>query len=118
MASASSYSFGSRLATVRKRRNLTQAELGGAAGTSSDMVGKYERGDVRPSIEVATRLADALSVSLDYLTGRTSEDEAEDPDTARRLRAIADLAEEERERVYLVLDALLRDFQARGIYER
>lgn len=36
----------------------------------------------------------------------------------RRLRELSGLAEEERERVYLVVDALLRDFQARGIYER
>jgi len=33
------------------------------------MVGKYERGDASPSIEVAKKIADALEVSLDYLVG-------------------------------------------------
>ncbi len=33
------------------------------------MVGKYERGDAIPSLEVAKKIAGAFEVSLDYLVG-------------------------------------------------
>lgn len=34
------------------------------------MIGKYERDDAIPSLEVARNIADALDVSLDYLVGK------------------------------------------------
>ena len=33
------------------------------------MIGKCERGEAVPSIEVAKKMADALEVSMDYLVG-------------------------------------------------
>ncbi len=110
--------FGVRLTLARRTRSLTQAVLGERAGTSGDIVGKYERGEMRPSIEVAARLADALSVSLDYLAGLAETTADADPETTRRLREIAALSADGRERVFMVIDALLRDFQARAIYNR
>jgi transcriptional regulator with XRE-family HTH domain len=41
-------------------------------GTSGDIIGKFERDEVKPSIEVASKIADALEVSLDYLVGKTN----------------------------------------------
>ena len=42
-------------------------DIGGKrAGISGDIVGKYERGEMKPSIETATKLAAVLEVSLDY----------------------------------------------------
>ena len=60
------------MVTLRKRKNLSQGELGKHVGTSGDIIGKYERDEVKPSIEVASKIADALEVSLDYLVGKTS----------------------------------------------
>ena len=36
---------------------------------SSVMIGKYERNEAVPSIDVAKKIADAFGVSLDYLVG-------------------------------------------------
>jgi transcriptional regulator with XRE-family HTH domain len=36
-------------------------------GTSGDVVGRYERGDNSSSIEVVSKIADVLEVSVDYL---------------------------------------------------
>ncbi|WP_443947604.1 helix-turn-helix domain-containing protein [Pedobacter sp. AW1-32] len=33
------------------------------------VIRRYERGEVKPSIRMAARMADGLGVSLDYLTG-------------------------------------------------
>ena len=110
--------FGVRLALTRRQREMTQATLGEKAGTSGDIVGKYERGEMRPSIDVAARLAEALSVSLDFLAGLSKVSGDGDPEAVRRLREIAALDEEAKDRVNMVIDALLRDFQARSIYDR
>jgi len=36
---------------------------------SREIVGRYERNDAVPSIDVAKRIVDALDVSLNYLVG-------------------------------------------------
>jgi transcriptional regulator with XRE-family HTH domain len=59
--------FGERVSIARKTRNWTQTQLAEAVGTSRDLIGRYERDDIKPSIEVAAKIADALSSSLDYL---------------------------------------------------
>jgi transcriptional regulator with XRE-family HTH domain len=33
------------------------------------VIGRYERNEVKPSIEVATKMAEVLQLSLDYLVG-------------------------------------------------
>lgn len=45
--------FGERLITVRKKKKLSQAETGKKIGISSDAYGRYEHGEVRPTIEMA-----------------------------------------------------------------
>jgi len=45
---------------------------GKAVGTSGDIIGKYERDEVKPSVEVTAKIADALEVSLDFLVGKTN----------------------------------------------
>lgn len=47
--------FGTHTATLRKRKSLSQADLGKMVGTSGDIIGKYERDEVKPSIEVASK---------------------------------------------------------------
>ncbi|HAS40400.1 MAG TPA: hypothetical protein DCS93_07975 [Microscillaceae bacterium] len=64
--------FRSNLMIIRRKRRMTQAALGKAIGTSGDVVGRYERSDIIPSIEVVVKMADVLGVSVDYLVGRIS----------------------------------------------
>ena len=64
--------FGEHITTLRKRKSISQSELGKAVGTSGDIIGKYERDEVKPSVEVASKISDALEVSLDFLVGKTN----------------------------------------------
>ncbi len=64
--------FHKRLKEARLKAGLTQKEVATKVGWSSDATYQgYERGVSIPSIELATRMADALGVSLDWLAGRT-----------------------------------------------
>ena len=63
--------FGERLAECRKQSGIEQQELAIVANVPAPSISHYERGHRKPSIENLVRLADALSVSIDFLLGRT-----------------------------------------------
>ena len=106
--------LGEHITALRKRNKLSQAELGKRASTSGDLIGRYERDEVKPSVEVVIKIADALGVSLDFLVGKTSMEL--DSDALKRLEEISALPDDEKSKLYMVVDALLRDFKAKQAY--
>jgi transcriptional regulator with XRE-family HTH domain len=44
--------FGERLLSIRKAKKSSQEELAKAIGVHAPVIGRYERGEVKPSIEV------------------------------------------------------------------
>jgi transcriptional regulator with XRE-family HTH domain len=85
-------------------------------GTSGDVVGRYERGDISPSIEVVSKIADALEVSVDYLIGKTNMEL--DKDTMRRIEDISALSQENKNFVLNLIDMALRDFKTKKAYAK
>ena len=61
------YDFRREVGVLQKK--ASQQELGKLSGISGDIIGKYECDEMKPSIETAKKLADALEVSFDYLVG-------------------------------------------------
>ncbi len=106
--------FGERLILVRKRKKMSQADIGKKIGINGDAVGRYERNEVRPTIEMALKLAQALEVSLDFLTGNS--DTEIDKATLNRIQEINKLTNENKEHIYITLDALIRDFRNKQAY--
>ena len=68
--------FPQRLRAARDLRKLSQGELALKAGLQSSAISHFETGTRKPSFENLRRLADALSVTTDYLLGRVNEVEA------------------------------------------
>lgn len=109
--------FGTRLRECRKAKKLSQSELARILSTNHSVIGKYERDDVRPSIDVVKRLAEELGTTVAYLIGEAESDELfKDPEMLRRLKEINALPPKEREYILYNLDAVLRDFKARQAY--
>ena len=63
-----SKSIGSKIATARKKLNLSQAELAQQVSISPQAVGKWERGESLPDITTLNRLAGLLQVDLNYFS--------------------------------------------------
>lgn len=103
--------LGDNMMLTRKKKGLSQAELGKRIGTSGDVIGRYERGDITPSIEVVAKIADALEVSVDYLIGKTKMQL--DKQAVKRLEDISILPEENKTFVLTLIDMALRDFKVR-----
>lgn len=108
--------FGERLTQVRKRKGLSQAEVGKLIGINGDAYGRYERNEVKPTIEMAVKIAKALAVSLDYLTGNS--DIELDSATLERVQEVTKLSDKDKEHILVTLDALIRDFKNKHAYSR
>lgn len=98
--------FGEHITTLRKRKSLSQSELGKLVNTSGDIIGKYERNEVKPSIEVASKISDVLEVSLDYLVGKTEQEV--NKMTLKRLFDIEKLPKEDKEHIFYMIDNLIK----------
>ena len=106
--------FGLRLASLRKEKKIAQGELAKAVGIHANVLGRYEREEAKPSIDMAAKLADALGVSLDYLIGKT--DMEMDMELRDKILTIQRLPNEERQHVIFAIDAMIRDAKARQAY--
>jgi transcriptional regulator with XRE-family HTH domain len=106
--------FSERLAFARKQKKIKQADLGKMVGTSGDIIGKYERGENTPSIDVATKIANALGVTLDYLV-KDGEYKQIDEETLKRLQDIQQLSPENKSHVFALLDAFLKQVKLQSI---
>lgn len=106
--------FGERLAIVRKRRKMSQADVGKIININGDAYGRYERDEVKPTIEMANKIANALKISLDFLVGNT--DLELDTETLKRVEDISKLSDDNKKHIYILLDALIRDFKTKETY--
>jgi len=106
--------FSDKLSFVRKQKKIKQSDLGKMVGTSGDIIGKYERGENTPSIEVASKIADALGVTLDYLV-KDGEYEQIDQETLKRLKEIQNMSNENKSHVFALLDAFIKQTKLQDI---
>jgi transcriptional regulator with XRE-family HTH domain len=102
--------LGNKIAQLRKTKDITRDELGKAVGTSGAIIGRYERNDITPSVEVAAKIADALDVSLDYLVGNTTI-LVKDKKMLYRLELLDKISDEDRNAILRVVDAFLKEAQ-------
>jgi len=80
-------------------------------GTSGDIIGRYERDEVKPSIEVASKIADELNISLDYLMGKTEFEL--DKSIINRIVEIQSLPDEDKVHILYTIDGLLQNVRTK-----
>jgi transcriptional regulator with XRE-family HTH domain len=106
--------FGQRLLEVRKKRKVSQDELAKRIGVHAPIIGRYERNEVKPSIEVAAKIAEAIGVSLDYLTGIS--DQELDQAIVKQINDLQQLHEDDLKHILKTMSALIRDAKTRVAY--
>lgn len=90
---------------ARKKAGLSQEDLAKQLGTKGPAIGRYERDEMKPSIEVAAKMADILDVSLDYLVGKT--DVQMDKTIFKRVMELSKFSDEDKSHIFAVLDAFI-----------
>lgn len=58
---------GKKIRAIRKAKGLTQEKLGEKADLNYKYIGEVERGEVNPSVETLSAVANALNISLSQL---------------------------------------------------
>ena len=103
------------IADLRVEKGWSQTDLANNSGVSRVMIGKYERGEASPSIEAAKKIADAFGVSLDYLVGE-GQNASFDKKTVQRLQDIESLELPVKEKLFFLIDTVIRDNKAKKAY--
>ena len=100
---------------LRKTKKWSQADLASKTKISQVMVGKYERGDAVPSIEVAKKIADAFEVSLDYLIGE-GQNVTFDKKTIQRIQNIQTLDINTQNILFNLIDTYVQNFKTKQVF--
>ncbi|MDE6274521.1 MAG: helix-turn-helix domain-containing protein [Clostridiales bacterium] len=61
--------YGQRIKELREEKGMTQAHLASLLSTTQSTVGKYEREELQPSIEMIAKLCQVFGASAGYLLG-------------------------------------------------
>lgn len=75
-------------------------------GTKGPAIGRYELDEMKPSIEIAAKMASYLDVSLDYLVGAS--DEQLDKSTMNRILELQKLPDDDKNHIFYPLDNLIK----------
>ena len=108
--------MGDKIQKLRKEKGWSRKHLAQMIGTSGPIIGRHERGEMTPSVEVAKKLAESFKVTLDYLVDDTdSVDDIKDKAMLQRLTDIEKLDQEDKKTIVHVIDSLLRDSENTNI---
>ena len=109
-------SFGKKLKECREEKDFSQAELARKIESHHSIIGKYERDEVKPTIDVVKKLADVLDTTVGYLLGETQDRELlKDPTMLRRLNDISRFPENDKSCILYTLDAMINSVKLKAI---
>lgn len=104
-----------KVVQLRKLKGWSQNELSNRIEVSREIIGRYERSDATPSIDIAKRMAEAFEVSLDYLVGNA--EEKIDKATLDRVLEINKLPGDDRKVVFALLDAFITNRKLKSVMQ-
>lgn len=97
--------FGQKLIEARKKRGLSQEQLGKMIEVDKRIISRYETDKTIPSIDVAKKIADALQVSLDYLTELDYSLYIDDQEMTKLLKGYNKLKDEDKNTIKKIIRA-------------
>ena len=107
--------IGNKITELRKAQNWSQAELADRIQLSRVIVGRYERNEAAPSIDIAKKIADVFDISLDYLVGE-GKNAQYNKKTLQIIEDIEAIEPDTKDKLYFLVNAVIRDYKARQAY--
>ena len=103
--------FHQRLKELRKKKGLSQNELGDITAIHFTQISRYERGDTKPNSDVLTKLAKALDTTVDFLMNGTTTDIVAqaglDKELISRFQSLQNMNKEDRKTILSLIDAFI-----------
>jgi transcriptional regulator with XRE-family HTH domain len=108
--------LGQNTTAFRMKLKLSQNDLVKIVGTSGDVIGRYERDEVKPPIDDVKRLADVLTTTVGFLLGETEDRELlKDPTMIKSLNDIAKFPEKDINHILYTIDAMINSVKLKSI---
>lgn len=100
-----------RLKEERVKKGLSQQKLAELSETHYSNIGRYERGDAKPSAELLNKISQVLEISPDYLINGTLENKAEssitDQELLNQFKKVEKFSDEKKKLVKEFLNAFI-----------
>lgn len=110
------YSFGKKLKECREAKGLSQSQLAKILNTNHSIIGKYERDEVKPTVDVIKNLAEALDTTAGFLMGESSDmNVLKDPAMLKRLNELDKMDSEDKTHITKVIDAFIKSIKLKDI---
>lgn len=85
--------------------------------TYHSIIAKYERDEVKPSIDVAIKLANVLNTTVGYLLGENEDKNVlQDPTMLKRLNVISTLPDDDKHCIIYAIDGLLQNVRTKQAF--
>ena len=102
-------SFGKKLREAREVKGYSQAELARQISSHHSIIGKYERDEVKPTVDVIKKLAEVLDTTISFLMGETeSQNVFKDHVMFKRMAEIEALPTKDKECLLLTVDNFIK----------
>ena len=101
--------FSNRLKTQREALKFSQSKLASEVGLHQSIIGRYERDEAKPTIDVVSKMAGALNTTVGYLLGENDQaDTFKNPDMLRRFKDILSFPKEKQEHILFAIDSMIK----------
>lgn len=101
--------FSKRLREQREVLGFSQTKLASAVKLHQSIIGRYERDEAKPTIDVVSRIALVLGTSVGYLLGETEQAHLfKDKKMLERFQEIVDLPEKEKDCLLMTIDHFIK----------
>ena len=107
--------IGSKISLLRKEKGWSQGDLAEQISASREIIGKYERNENSPSLEMALKMAKAFGVTVDFLLGE-GEYSSYDQDTIDRIKNIQKMDTNTKSVLFNVIDTYIQNFKTKQAF--
>jgi len=107
--------IGSKISTRRKEKARSQGDLTQKIDASREIIGKYERNENLPSIEMVAKMAKAFGVTVDFLIG-SGENASYDKETVERTNDIQKMDADTKSVPFKVIDTYIQNFKTKQAF--
>jgi len=105
------------ISNLRKEKNWSQIDLAQKLGASREIIGKYERNENLPSIEMVAKMAKVFDVTVDFLIG-AGENAYYDKETVNRINDIQKMDTNTKNVLFNVIDTYIQNFKTKQAFAK
>lgn len=107
--------IGSKISILRKEKGWSQSDLANKIEASREIIGKYERNENLPSIEMTLKMAKTFEVTVDFLLGE-SDLASYDKETVSRIKNIQKMDSNTKGVLFNVIDTYIQNFRTKQAF--